>query len=123
MVKKKPESPSSIKDLIPGMVVDIRALERISKEEKCLIVVYFEEDLVYNSTYEQDKVAYEIYPEHERPFIMLPAFLSFQRDMNPLFDEALENIPFGVKIISNEISDGELVIKGLLPFLDEMDLS
>jgi hypothetical protein len=116
-------SPGSCQELLPGLVVDIRALEAMSTKGKCEIILYFEEDLAYNSTYEEDLKNYASFPEHERPFINIGPFLSFQRDMNPLFDEALDAVPFGITIISKQEMEGKTQVKGLLPFLEEMDLS
>ena len=115
-------SPGSCKELLPGLVVDIRILETLSAKSKCEIILYFEEDLAYNSTYEEDLKSYASHPEHDRPFIKIGPFLSFQREMNPLFDEALNAVPFGVTIISNHKKEGKCQVKGLLPYLDEMDL-
>jgi hypothetical protein len=125
MTKKKGafSSPGSCAELKPGMKADIRALESISQKGDCDIVVYFEEDLAKNSTYEEDLKKYSSFKEHERPFILLGSFLSFQREMNPLFDEALDAVPFGITIISKQDKGGKTLVKGLLPYLDEMDLS
>ncbi|MDD1723533.1 MAG: hypothetical protein LUQ07_00220 [Methanospirillum sp.] len=115
--------PGSARELVPGMVADIRALEKIGSREAIDIVVYFEEDLAYNSTYADDIRKFGDDPEHERPFISLAVFLSFQRGMNPLFDEALVQIPLGITIIRQETIGNVLKIIGLLPFLDEMDMT
>lgn len=123
-MKKSPLSyPGSARELVTGIVADIRALEGISSRESVDIVVYFEEDLAYNSTYAEDIRKFGNYPEDERPFIRLAAFLSFQRGMNPLFDEALVQIPLGITIIRQETTEEGPKIIGLLPFLDEMDMT
>lgn len=123
MKVEKPAFPVVVANLAPGMVVDIRALEQISVRELCEIIVYFEKDLAYNSTYEKDLNEYGKFEEHERPFIHLPVFLEIQREMNPAFNEALSVIPLGVSIVRIE-QDGTIPrIIGLLPFLDEMDVS
>lgn len=113
----------TVANIKPGMVADIRALEQLSFREHCEIIVYFEEDLARDSTYEQDLKEYGTFEEHERPFIKLESFLEFQREMNPLFNEALSQIPLGVTIIRVESAGEKLRIIGLLPFLDEMDMS
>jgi hypothetical protein len=122
MIGKKPAFPVLLSSLSTGMVVDIRALEQISVREPCEIIVYFEKDLAYNSTYEKDVHEYEKFEEHERPFIPLPLFLEIQREMNPAFNDALSSIPLGVTIVRIEQAGDKPRIIGLLPFLDEMDL-
>ncbi|NLV26305.1 MAG: hypothetical protein GXY48_03940 [Methanomicrobiales archaeon] len=123
MAEKKPDFPVTVSNLKPGMIVDIRALEQIAIREKCEVVVYFEEELARNSSYEKDQKDFENFEEHERPFILVEPFLKFQREMNPLFDEALRQIPLGVTIIRAEQIGKKTRITGLLPFLDEMDVS
>ena len=109
--------------LIPGKKVDIRVLEAIAQKGEVRIILYFEEDLARVSTYSQDLVTYTA-PEHERPFIECVSFLKFQREMNPSFDSALTMVPLLITIISiDEEYDGKPVVKGVLPFLDEMDLT
>jgi len=123
MKVKKPEFPVVLSSLTSGMVVDIRALEQISVRESCEIILYFEKDLAYNSTYEQDLQEYGTFEEHERPFIPLKLFLEIQREMNPLFNDALKSIPLEVTIVRIEQAGENPRIIGLLPFLDEMDMS
>lgn len=119
----KPAFPVTVANLTPGMVVDIRALEQIAIREQCEIVLYFEEDLAYHSTYEKDLAEYSTFKEHERPFILLPLFLEIQREMNPAFNEAMSRIPLGITIVRIESAGDAPRIIGLLPFLDEMDMS
>ena len=123
MKVKKPEFPVVLSSLTSGMVVDIRALEQISVRESCEIILYFEKDLAYNSTYEKDLQVYGTFEEHERPFILLKLFLEIQREMNPLFNDALKSIPLEVTIVRIEQAGENPRIIGLLPFLDEMDMS
>ncbi len=123
MAEHEPAFPPSLDRVRPGMIADIRALEQISRSEPCEMIVYFEKDLAYHSTYEQDLADYGRFEEHERPFISLPLFLEIQREMNPVFDEALTVIPIGVTIVRIEQSGEIQRVIGLLPFLDEMDLS
>jgi len=123
MKDKIPAFPVVLSSLSTGMVADIRALEQISVREPCEIIVYFEKDLAYNSTYEKDLREYGKFEEHERPFIPLPLFLEIQREMNPAFNDALSSIPLGVTIVRIEQAGDKPRIIGLLPFLDEMDLS
>lgn len=110
--------------ITPGREVDIRVLEAVSLQGTKKIILYFEEDLAHSSRYEQDLQTYQNDPEHERPFIEIGSFLRFQREMSPYFDAALTTVPLLVIIVSTtEYHDGMQVIKGVLPFLDEMDLT
>ncbi len=107
-----------------GKKVDIRVLEAIARKGEVSIILYFEEDLAKTSTYAVDLKEHGAFPDHERPFIELVSFLSFQREMSPCFDDALKSVPLVITITSNsEVYEGKSVIKGILPFLDEMDLS
>lgn len=107
-----------------GKKIDVRVLEAIAMQDEVRIILYFEEDLARTSTYEQDLVAFEQYPEHECPFIEIRSFLKFQREMSPYFNEALTTVPLIITIISNtERYGGKPIIKGVLPFLDEMDVT
>jgi hypothetical protein len=125
MTEQKYAFPVVCSGLTPGMVADIRALEQICVREPCEMILYFEKDLAYHSTYEKDLAEYGKFEEHERPFISLPLFLEIQREMNPAFNDALQSIPLGVTIVRVEQSKERDVprIIGLLPFLDEMDMS
>ncbi len=115
---------SSPAGLVPGKKTDIRVLEAIAQKGDVRIILYFEEDLARSSSYQQDTITYGSSPEDERPFIEIRAFMSFQRRMSPCFDDALTTVPLIVTIVSVDEDDEDLpVIKGILPFLDEMDLS
>lgn len=52
-----------------GKKVDVRVLEAIANVGEVSIILYFEEDLGKNSTYDQDMKDYISFQEHERPFI------------------------------------------------------
>lgn len=107
-----------------GKKVDIRVLEAIARKGDVLIILYFEEDLAKTSSYGEDLKEYGQFPDDERPFIELVSFMSFQRKMSPCFDDALTTVPLNITIHSNsEEYNGKSVIKGILPFLDEMDVS
>ncbi len=107
-----------------GKKVDIRVLEAIARKGDLSIILYFEEDLAKTSTYTQDIMEYSKYPEDNRPFIELVSFMTFQREMSPCFDDALTTVPLMITICSNsEEYNGKSVVKGVLPFLDEMDIS
>jgi hypothetical protein len=114
---------TSAEALVPGIVVDIRDLELMEEQGDAVIILYFEEELARNSTYEKDMTDYAAFPEHERPFIPVSAFLSFQREMNPVFDEALASVPLEVTIVSCGRYKDHSLITALLPFLDEVDFT
>ncbi len=117
----KQDSPAGLEI---GKKLDIRVLEAIARKGDVCIILYFEEDLAKNSTYVADLNEYAKYPDDERPFIELVSFMSFQRKMSPCFDDALTTVPLIITICSNsEEYNGKPVVKGLLPFLDEMDIS
>ena len=84
-----------------GDLVDIRALEKITPEP---VTVYFEPALVRDSTYREELAFCEGITPHMCPFI-----------------EILASVPLMVEICGIEEHEGRTVIKGLLPFLDEMD--
>ncbi|HWQ66828.1 MAG TPA: hypothetical protein VN372_08160 [Methanospirillum sp.] len=108
----------------PGKKMDIRVLEAIARAGDISIILYFEEDLARNSTYAKDILDHPRSPEHERPFIEILAFLDFQREMSPYFNDALTTVPLMVTLVSAEEQyEGRTIVKGILPFLDELDLS
>lgn len=107
----------------PGSKINIKKLEEIDGRFPVDIILYFEDELARTSTYQQDLVSFAGYPEDNRPFIPLSSFMKIQREMNPAFDQALVSVPMLIEIIAcEEQNAGNPVIKGLLPFLDEMDL-
>jgi hypothetical protein len=119
-----PKAHSAPAGLTPGKKVDIRVLEAIARKGDVMIILYFEKDLAQTSSYQQDLRTYAADPEHERPFIEIISFLKFQREMSPVFDDALTTVPLMVTILpAEEQQSGQPVIKGILPFLDEMDVS
>jgi len=105
-----------------GDLVDIRTLEKVMKKYDLLVVVYFEEDLARKSRYENDLETWKRAGEHERPFINVDTFLEIQREMNPLLDDALQDIPLMVEIITIRTyhHGNKPLIIGLLPFTDEI---
>ena len=101
-----------------GDFKDIRTLEHVTPER---VILYFEPDLARNSTYAKDLAEFLDVPEHMRPFIDIAEFFDFQREMSPVFDESLAIVPLMVEIVGVETYEGNFVIKGLLPFLDELE--
>lgn len=118
-------APSSFPaGLNPGKNVDIRVLEAISRIGGVRIILYFEEELARSSTYHADLEQYASVPDDDRPFIEIGSFLAYQRKMSPCFDDALTTVPLQITILSSHEQEGGFpVVKGVLPFLDEMDLS
>ena len=103
-----------------GDFKDIRTLEKNTPE---IIILYFEEELARNSTYKKDLSAFQDIPAHMCPFIEINEFLAFQREMSPVFDDSLAAVPLMIEIIGIEEHEGNIIVKGLLPFLDEMDFA
>ena len=103
---------------IIGDFKDMRTLEKVTSE---LIILYFEPELARNSTYEKDLASHQGIPSHMCPFIEISEFLDFQREMSPMFDDSLASVPLMIEITGIEDYEGRTVIKGLLPFLDEID--
>jgi len=101
-----------------GNFRDIRTLEKSTSE---VVILYFEPDLARNSTYKEDLAAHQGIPTHMRPFIEISEFFDFQREMSPMFDDSLASVPLMIEIIGIEEYEGQTIVKGLLPFLDEMD--
>ena len=101
-----------------GDFCDIRTLERVTPER---VILYFEPDLARNSTYAQDLASHVGIPAHMCPFIEISEFFGFQREMSPMFDDSLTAVPLMVEIVGIEEHEGVSHIKGLLPFLDEVD--
>ena len=97
---------------------DIRTLEKSTPE---LVILYFEPELARNSTYKDDLAAFQGIPAHMCPFIEISEFLGFQREMSPVFDDSLASVPLMIEIVGTEEHKGRTIVKGLLPFLDEMD--
>jgi hypothetical protein len=101
-----------------GDFCDIRTLEHVTPER---VILYFEPELAQNSTYAKDLATHADIPVHMCPFIEISEFLSFQREMSPMFDDSLAVVPLMIEIVGIEEHEGVSYIKGLLPFLDEVD--
>jgi hypothetical protein len=110
-----------------GTRIDIRDLDALSKHHNFQAYLYFEEDLARGSTLGRDLEDYRHVPEVERPFVNLDEFLRFATGSDPLFSSYLDELPLVIEILAcGEIhaEDGEAVayVKGLMPFLDELDM-
>ncbi len=110
-----------------GARIDIRDLDALSKHHNFQAYLYFEEDLARCSTLGRDLEDYRRVPEVERPFVNLDEFLRFATASDPLFNSYLDELPLVIEILAcGEIhaEDGDVVayVKGLMPFLDELDM-
>ena len=110
-----------------GESVDFRDLKTLQENYFCSVILYFEEDLARDSTYAQDQKKNLHIPEFERPFVSLPAFIRFVSQFDPEFTRKLNEFPLMVEIVAIETyqsREGEKpvpLIKGLMPFHDELD--
>lgn len=109
----------------PGMMVDFRDLLKV--QQTCLgidIVLYFEEDRARESRYEDDLEEFRGISDHERPFILLPAFVEFVKESDPEFIPRLDMFPMGVEIVSTGEHTAQgtprPLVKALLPFAEEL---
>jgi len=110
-----------------GARIDIRDLDALSKRHNFQAYLYFEEDLARDSTLGKDLEEYRHVPELERPFVNLDEFLRFATGSDPLFYSYLDELPLVIEILAYgefQTEDGEVVsyVKGLMPFLDELDM-
>jgi len=101
-----------------GDFKDIRTLEKSTPE---VVILYFEPELARNSTYKKDLATHQGIPAHMCPFIEISDFFDFQREMSPIFDDSLAVVPLMIEIVGIEEHEGRTIVKGLLPFLDEID--
>ena len=110
-----------------GELVDFRDLKALQDTYFCTVVLYFEEQRARESTYAQDIKEESQVPEFERPFISLQGFERFVSQFDPDFPRKLNEFPLMVEIVGIETfqsvgSDLAVpLIKGLMPFLDELD--
>jgi len=113
----------------PHGLVDIRQLDEISRGYGVTVYLFFEEDLARNRSLESVIGEYGSVPVFERPYISVPDFLRFTRENDPSFEQTLQDFPLMVEIVSSSSTlagpDGSdhPVVTGLMPFLDEMDVS
>lgn len=111
-----------------GAEIDIRDLDTIREEQQIDIYLYFEEDLARESTLEKDIEEYSDVPDFERPFIRLDRFLQFANESDPQFAHRLSDIPLVIEILAygELFQEGQAgttpYVKGLMPFLDELEL-
>lgn len=116
------------KGIVPGAKIDIRDLDTVRQQQNLEVYLYFEEELARESTLSENLEEYGDVPDFERPFIRLDAFLQFAGESDPLFTQRLEDVPLIIEVIAY----GEIVyegrneptpyMKGLMPFLDEMQM-
>lgn len=126
------EGPAFPEDLVergivPGAQIEIRELENLGKRHHFQIYLYFEEDLARESTIQEDLQEYHDVPDLDRPFVRLDAFIRFATESDPLFARRLDELPLIIEIVAyEEVREGEggsvPSIKGLMPFLDELEV-
>lgn len=125
------EERISAEGVRPGERVDIRTLKRIAEEEKGVeIILYWEEEMGREAAYDRDLADYGHLPEENRPFITINAFLAFLAETYAAFprpvDELLDEIPIAIEITAvRPRTPGEesgILIAGLMPFRDEMEV-
>ena len=110
-----------------GELVDFRDLKALQERYFCAVALYFEEQIARESTYEQDIGLYLHIPEFERPFVSIPSFIRFVSEFDPDFYRKLNEFPLMVEIVGIEHYQSKKeekpvpLIKGLMPFHDEMD--
>ncbi|MCK4270135.1 MAG: hypothetical protein KAW93_06615 [Methanogenium sp.] len=107
--------------------VDFRELKKINELYNIDVVLYFEEEIAKNSTYEADLKKYAGVPEYERPFVKLKSFMRFISECDPEFEPRLDIFPLMADIIKLGEHGGEgagkkkVMVKVLLPFYNELD--
>ncbi len=110
-----------------GDKVDFRELKKIDEQYNIDVILYFEEEIAKNSTYEADLKKYAGVPEYERPFVKLKSFLRFISECDPEFEPRLDMFPLMADIIKLGEHGGEgagkkkVMAKVLLPFYNELD--
>jgi len=110
-----------------GDKVDFRELKKIDEQYNIDVILYFEEEIAKNSTYEADLKKYAGVPEYERPFVKLKSFLRFISECDPEFEPRLDMFPLMADIIKMGEHGGEgagkkkVMVKVLLPFSNELD--
>jgi len=109
-----------------GKKINVLKLRDLSKKWGFEAVLYFEKDLVLNSTYEQDLKDHANVPEFDRPFVKAPAFLKFGAENDPTFEGRLTEFPLIVSISKLGVrtdENGESIpyLICMMPFLDEID--
>jgi hypothetical protein len=111
-----------------GAQIDVRTLGALSHTYAIRIVLFFEEDLARNRTFDSVAEEFGAFPEFERPYIEVNRFLAFTRENDPSFEATMDAFPLKIEIVtageSPSGSDGKsaLFVTGLMPFLDELDV-
>lgn len=109
-------------------MVDIRFLDEVLRTYGIGVYLFFEKDLAHTRTPAEALAEYAGVPEYERPFVRVDRFLQFTRENDPSFAVTLQEFPLMVEIarIGTMPDDGGAdvpFISGLMPFLDELDVS
>ena len=114
--------------ILGGVDVDIRRLDEISRKYGIEVFLFFEEDLARTRTLESVIEEFDVFPEYGRPYVSIGSFLRFTRDNDPSFEQTMREFPLMIQIVNTGTiqspNDGKPThyIKGLMPFLDELDV-
>lgn len=113
--------------IVAGAKIDIRDLDAMGRRQNFHVFLYFEEDLVRDSTLREDLQEYDDVPDLERPFVNLSEFLRYAAEQDPLFTRRLDELPLVIEVVAYgelRTEEGKLVpyVKGLMPFLDELTM-
>jgi hypothetical protein len=110
-----------------GKMLDIRLLEKISRDYGVVVWLFFEEDLARDRPLEQVFEEFSTFPLYERPYIQVTDFIRFTRENDPSFEQTLQEFPLMIEIVSagGMISENNRLpvpyITGLMPFLEDLD--
>ncbi|KDE55127.1 hypothetical protein [Methanoculleus sp. MH98A] len=113
--------------IVAGAKIDIRDLDAMGRRHNFHVFLYFEEDLVRDSTLREDLQEYDDVPDLERPFVNLNEFLRYAAEQDPLFTRRLDELPLVIEVVAYgdlRTEEGKLIpyVKGLMPFLDELTM-
>jgi len=113
------------KGIEKGRSVDIRTLAQVAEKENVEVVLFFEESLVKEEDFRAVRDRFGNVPEFERPFISVRSFLKFAAESDPSFMQRLREFPLKITIAGfgeyEEAGKPVPVVKGLMPFLGEID--
>jgi hypothetical protein len=108
-----------------GKNVDIRTLAKIADQQKVEVILFFEEPLAREEDFGAVRERFAEVPEFERPFVRVQAFLRFAAGSDPTFMTRLKEFPLRIAIVGfgeyREAGRSVPVVKGLMPFLGEID--
>lgn len=111
-----------------GAQMDVRKLGALANTYAIEVILFFEEDLARNRTFVSVQEEFGSFSEFERPYIDVNSFLRFTRENDPSFEATMDAFPLMIEIVNfGEIAHGSddqpvLMVSGLMPFLDELDV-